>query len=147
MKTEISKICALLTGLVVIAAAQDMSATVFGAKPPLLLMFGCFAGVPAAVGSGLFADALGGTPFGCSAAIFAVISLAVRAARRISCFTAAAAAALYELWISLWGGTGGFQAVSAAFVMAAAAAPVFSYALAFAKKRMGLEASAERKAA
>ena len=82
MKTDLTRICAVLLGLVVFAAAQDLSPTLFGTKAPLLLVFGCLAGVPAAIGAGLFADALGGLPFGCSAVFFALAALLVRAAKR-----------------------------------------------------------------
>jgi methyl coenzyme M reductase alpha subunit len=139
VKTEIAKVCALLAGLIAIAAAQDMSGTVFGVKPPLLLVFGCFAGVPASVGAGLFADALGGMPFGCSAIIFAAAALSARALRRSAFLIAAVAAAIYELWLSTWGGAGGFAAIATAAGMACIASPVMSFTLAIVKKRIGLD--------
>ena len=104
MKADLTRLCAALFGLVVCAAAQDLAPTLLGAKPPLLLLFGCLAGIPTAIGAGLFTDALGGLPFGCSALFFLAVALFVRLARPAALVGVMLAAGLYQLWIALWGG-------------------------------------------
>ena len=107
MKTDITRLCAAALGIVFFAAAQDISPMALGAKPPFLLALGCFAGIPTAIVAGLFADALGAMPFGCSAAFFAIVAAAVRFALRGWAAKVAgvvAAAGAYQLWISLWYG-------------------------------------------
>ena len=103
MRAEAVKICALAAALTVLAAVQDLSPAVFGAKPPLLLSIGCICGLPAAVCAGLFADALGGFPFGCSVAFFAASAVLARVFRRAALPVSVAAAGLYQVWILLWG--------------------------------------------
>ena len=104
MRTEAVKICALTAALVVLAAVQDLLPVVFGAKPPLLLVLGCICGVPAAACAGLFADALGGFPFGCSVAFFVVAAIVARLVRSMALPITVIAAAVYHMWIVLWGG-------------------------------------------
>jgi predicted MFS family arabinose efflux permease len=104
VRTEAAKICAALLGLVVCAAAQDLAPCILGAKPPVLLLFGCCAGIPAAIGAGLFADALGGLPFGCSAFFYAVAALAVRFLPRSLAIITAILFAAAALFTALWGG-------------------------------------------
>lgn len=103
MKTEFVRICAVILGIVAFAAAQDVSPTVLDAKPPLLLAFGCVAGIPAAVAAGLFADVLGGLPFGCSAMFFFAAALLVRLFRSVALVVTLGAAVAYQLWLALWG--------------------------------------------
>lgn len=140
MKAEFTRICAVVLGLVLCASAQDLSPAVFGAKPPLLLMFGCFAGVPAAICAGLFADALSGLPFGCSPAAFAVAAFAVRLSGPAGIFMAAVSAAAYQLWLVPWS-EGGFSwvAIASAIVLAAVLAPLTSSALGLARRRIGID--------
>ena len=140
MKANLTRICAALLGLVVCAAAQDISPAILGAKPPFLLVFGCFAGIPAAIGAGLFADALGGLPFGCSAVFYAIAALAARLARSMSIGVAILAAVAYQLWIALWS-DGGRTAHALAGALAAAAilAPVASALVRLARRRIGLD--------
>lgn len=134
MKAEVSRICAIALGLVVCAAVQDLAPVAFGAKPPFLLLFGCFAGIPAAIVAGLFADALSGLPFGCSPAVFAVAALLMRWLGRqtaVQIAAAAAAAAAYQMWLLPWS-TGRLSAppliYAAAFaaILAPAACAMFS---------------------
>ena len=103
MKTELTKICAALTALVILAAIQDFSPIVFGTKPPLLLVFGCVAGAPAAIGAGLFTDALSELPFGCSAMFYFGIALLVRFFRPFALLITIVSAAFYQLWMMMWG--------------------------------------------
>ena len=140
MKTELTKICAALFGLVVCAGIQDMAPTVFGAKPPLLLVFGGLAGIPAAIGAGLFADALGGLPFGGSAFFFAVVALAVRLTGGLSFVILVLAAILYQAGIVLWcRGSMNVQLALGAFLAAAALVPILSAALRLARRRIGID--------
>ena len=139
MKTETAKICAILLGLTAFAALQDLSGTVFGAKPPLLLVFGSFAGVPAAVVAGLFADALGDMPFGCSAALFATTAIFVRKAQAAATLTVSAAAAIHGIWISAWGGAVNLSTIAAGFLMAMLLSPVMSRFIENARKHIGIE--------
>jgi hypothetical protein len=139
VKTEVAKICAILLGLVVFAAVQDMSGTVFGAKPPVLLVFGSFAGVPAAIAAGLFADALGDMPFGCSAALFALTAVCIRKAPATAPFCVSSAAALHGIWISVWGGAAGLPATAAGVSMALLLAPVMARFIEAMRKHAGLE--------
>lgn len=143
MRTEIAKVCAVLLGLVVCAAAQDMSPVVLGAKPPFLLVFGCFAGIPAAIGAGLFTDALGGLPFGCSAVFCALAAVAVRATKSLSGVVAIAAAAAYQLWIALWGGGAAVQAIPGALLAAAILTPATRASIRLARRRIGLDGNQE----
>ena len=144
MRAETAKICAALLGLVVCAAAQDVAPAILGAKPPVLLAFGCFAGVPTAIASGLFVDALGGMPFGCSAVFFGLAALAARAAHRshIAVATAIvmASAGAHQIWIAMWGG--GDASTGAVCVSAACAAVLAPIARAFvdlARRRIGID--------
>lgn len=140
MKAEFTRICAVLLGLVLCAAAQDLSPAVFGAKPPLLLVFGCFAGVPAAICAGLFVDALSGLPFGCSPLVFAVAALVVRLSGPMGIFLAAISAAAYQLWLVPWSAGGvSWAAIACAMVLAAVLAPLTSSALGLARRRIGID--------
>ena len=103
MKADLVRLCAALLGLVACAAAQDLAPTLLGAKPPLLLLFGCLAGIPTAIGAGLFTDALGALPFGCSALFFLAVALFVRLMRPAALVVVMFAAGLYQLWVALWG--------------------------------------------
>ena len=142
MKTDLTRICAVLLGLVVFAAAQDLSPSLLGAKVPLLLVFGCFAGVPAAIGAGLFADALSGLPFGCSAAFFAAAALLARAVKRSPGLSATVAAGLYPLWLALWTGrTFAWAPVAVAALFALALAPFMAALLRLVRRRIGLNVS------
>ena len=142
MKTDLTRICAVLLGLVVFAAAQDLSPTLFGTKAPLLLVFGCLAGVPAAIGAGLFADALGGLPFGCSAVFFALAALLARAAKRAPVVAVTAVAGLYPLWLALWDGRAfAWASVAAAALFALPLAPLMAALLRLARRRIGLNIS------
>lgn len=124
VKTELVKILAAFTGLLALAAAQDLSPAVFGAKPPLLLVFGCIAGAPAAVAAGLFADALGGLPFGCSAIFFLAAALLSRFLKSFAFLVTILSAALYQVWLGIWGGDAPFITAYVAFAYAAALFPL-----------------------
>ena len=140
MKANLTRVCAALLGLVVCAAAQDLSPTVLGAKPPFLLVFGCLAGIPTAIGAGLFADALGGLPFGCSAVFYAVAALAARLAKSMSIGVAILAAVAYQLWIALWGDGGRtVYSLAGAFATAAVLAPAASALVRLLRRRIGLD--------
>jgi len=140
VKTELTRICAALFGLVVCAGIQDMAPTVLGAKPPLLLVFGGLAGIPAAIGAGLFADALGGLPFGGSAFFFAVVALVVRLVGGFSFVILALAAILYQAGIVLWcrGGMNVQQALGT-FLFVAVLVPILSAVLRLARRRIGID--------
>lgn len=140
MKAELVRICAIILGVVAFAAAQDVLSTVLDAKPPLLLAFGCVAGVPAAVVAGLFSDVLGGLPFGCSAVFFLAASLLVRLFRSASLAMATGAAVAYQLWLALWGVTemtGRFACGS--LLMAALSVPPMFALMGFARAHAGLD--------
>lgn len=140
MKTNLTRICAALLGLVVCAAAQDLFPAVLGAKPPFLLVFGCFAGIPTAIGAGLFADELGGLPFGCSAVFYAAAALAARLARPMSIGVAILAAVAYQLWTALWGaGDCTVWALAGALAMAVILAPAAFALMHLARRRIGLD--------
>jgi len=140
VRTDLVKICAATIALMVLAAVQDLSPAVFGAKPPLLLLFGCIAGVPAAIGAGLFADALSGLPFGCSAVFYLIAALAVRLLRQFSFLTAVMSAALYQAWLAMWGGDAPMQSAYAALACAVVLYPAACAMLCSAKRHIGIEA-------
>lgn len=140
MRTNLVKICAVLLGLVVCAAAQDFSPAFLGSKPPFLLVFGCFAGIPAAVGAGLFTDALGGLPFGCSAVFYALSALLVRLLKPMAVVIVLLAAAFYQLWVALWNaGDDTLSAFTGAAAAAAILSPLTAATIRFARRRIGLE--------
>ena len=124
VKTNLVKIFAAFTGLLTLAAAQDLAPVAFGAKPPLLLVFGCIAGAPVAVAAGLFADALGGLPFGCSAVFFLAAALLSRFLKSFAFLVAILSAALYQVWLGIWGGNAPFITAYVAFTYAAALFPL-----------------------
>lgn len=139
VKTNLVKICASTVALLILAAAQDLSPAVFGAKPPLLLLFGCIAGVPAAIGAGLFTDALSGLPFGCSAVFYLAAALAVRFLKQFAFLTAVVSAALYQIWLSIWGGEASAQSTYVASAYVVALYPVACAVMCTAKRHVGLE--------
>lgn len=141
MKTEFAKICAALLGLVVCAAVQDLSPCILGAKPPFLLLFGCCAGIPAAIGAGLFADALGGLPFGCSAVFYAIAALSVHfLSRPLAIAVAILAATVYQLWIALWGDGGhAVQTLAGTFAAAILLSPAMFALVDLARRRIGID--------
>ena len=145
MRTESAKVCAILLGLIGCAALQDLSPCIFGAKPPILLIFGCCAGIPAAIGAGLFADALGGLPFGCSAVFYAVAALAVRfLPKPVAITVAILAAAIYQLWIALWGDGGhAAQTLVGACVAAAVLAPAMFALVGPIRRHIGIDVQKE----
>lgn len=140
MKTELARICAAILGLVVCAAAQDLSPSVLGAKPPFLLAFGCLAGIPTAVIAGLFADSLGALPFGCSPIFFMAVAIPARLSRTAAVAVVIAAAAMYQPWMSLWTDgkpplAGALGALAAAVVLA----PAADFVLGRARKIIGID--------
>ena len=144
MRANLVKVCAVLLGLIVCAAAQDLSPTLLGVKPPFLLVFGCVAGIPAAVGAGLFTDALGGLPFGCSAVFYALSALLTRLLRPMAVVIVLLAAAVYQLWVALWRvGDDTLYAFSGAALAAAVLSPLASVAIRLARRRIGLDAREE----
>ena len=144
MKANLARVCAVLLGLVVCAAAQDLSPAVLGAKPPFLLAFGCFAGIPAAIGAGLFADALGGLPFGCSAAFYAFAAIFARLAKSMSIAAAIISAAVYQLWIDLWSRSGNtISALAGTLIAAAVISPLMFAAARRARRNIGIDIQKE----
>ena len=140
MKADLTRLCAALLGLVLCAAAQDLAPTLLGAKPPLLLTFGCLAGIPTAIGAGLFTDALGALPFGCSALFFLAVALFVRLARPTALVGVMLAAGLYQLWIALWGDAAlSLRAFLGALAAAAVLAPFLQALLRLARRRIGID--------
>lgn len=140
MKADLVRLCAALFGLVVCAAAQDLAPTLLGAKPPLLLIFGCLAGIPTAIAAGLFTDALGNLPFGCSALFFLAVALLVRLVRPAALVGVMLAAGLYQLWIALWGDAVlSLRALLSALVAAAVLAPFMLALLRLARRRIGID--------
>ena len=139
VKTEIAKICAAASALVALAAAQDLSPMAFGTKPPLLLVLGCVAGAPVAIGAGLFADALSGLPFGCSAAFFLGASLLVRFLKPFAFPAAILSAALYQIWMAMWGGDMPLRSAYAAAACAAVLYPMACRVLRSVKRNAGIE--------
>ena len=139
MKTELTKAAAAATGLVILAAAQDIFPVVFGAKPPFLLVFGCIAGIPTAIAAGLFADALSDLPFGCSALFFVAASLAARHLGAAAYLATVAAAALYQLWLIAWGGDMPVSSSCTALAYAAILYPATCMAVRGAKRRAGID--------
>ena len=138
VKTELVKILAAFTGLLALAAAQDLSPAVFGAKPPLLLVFGCIAGAPAAVAAGLFADALGGLPFGCSAIFFLAAALLSRFLKSFAFLVTILSAALYQVWLGIWGGDAPFITAYVAFAYAAVLFPLVRKTFLAVKQHTGI---------
>lgn len=140
MKADLTRLCAALLGLVVCAAAQDLAPTLFGAKPPLLLLFGCLAGIPTAIGAGLFTDALGALPFGCSALFFLAVALFVRLVRPAALVGVMLAAGLYQLWIALWGDAAlSLRAFLGALAAAIVLAPFLQALIRLARRRIGID--------
>jgi hypothetical protein len=139
VKTEIVKICAAVAGILALAAAQDLFPSSFGTKPPLLLVFGCIAGVPAAVAAGLFADALGGLPFGCSAAFFLAAALLTRFLKSFSFPVAIVSAAMYQIWLLLWGGNVPLHTIYAAVIYAAILFPAMRMVMSSVKLHTGID--------
>lgn len=138
MRTDFVKICAATAALLFLAAVQDLSPVIFGAKPPLLLMFGCIAGIPAAIGAGLFTDALSGLPFGCSTVFYVAAALAVRFLRQFAFLTAVLSAALYQIWLAVWGGDASVHSAYPAFACALLLYPVACMALNSVKHHAGI---------
>ena len=144
MKAEFARICAVLLGLVVCAAAQDVSPSLMGAKPPFLLAFGCLTGIPSAICAGLFADALGGLPFGCSAIFFAVAAFASRMVKSLSAAVIVFAAGVYQMWIILWGyGFTTIQTIIGAMLSGVVVVPMACAAIQLARRRIGLDVDRE----
>ena len=141
MKTEIVKICAAVVGLVFLAAAQDLAPVVCGAKPPLLLVFSCIAGVPASIAAGLFADALGGLPFGCSAVFFLAASLLTRYLKPFACIVATASAVLYQAWMIIWGGNISMHSSYMTIAYAAILFPLMRRAFLSLKRHAGIDSA------
>ena len=140
MKADLVRLCAALLGLVVCAAAQDLAPTLLGAKPPLLLLFGCLSGIPTAIGAGLFTDALGALPFGCSALFFLAVALLVRLVRPAALVGVMLAAGLYQLWVALWSDAAfSFRPLLGALVAAAVLAPFLQALLRLARRRIGID--------
>ena len=140
MKADLARLCAALLGLVVCAAAQDLAPSLFGAKPPLLLLFGCLAGIPTAIGAGLFTDALGALPFGCSALFFLAVALFVRLVRPAALVGVMLAAGLYQLWVALWGDAAfSLRPLLGALATAAVLAPFLQALLRLARRRIGID--------
>ena len=140
MKADLVRLCAVLFGLVVCAAAQDLAPTLLGAKPPLLLIFGCLAGIPTAIAAGLFTDALGALPFGCSALFFLAVALFVRFVRPAALVGVLLAAGLYQFWIALWGDTAlSPRSLLGALATAAVLAPLMLALLRLARRRIGID--------
>ena len=139
MKTELAKICVAAAALLSIAAVQDVSPVIFGIKPPLLLLFGCIAGVPAAIGAGLFTDALSDLPFGCSAVFFLASALTVRFMKSFAFTATVLCAALYQAWLAMWGGETSVQSAYAALACAAILQPVMRAAILSVKRHAGIE--------
>ena len=140
MKADLVRLCAALLGLVVCAAAQDLAPTLLGAKPPLLLLFGCLAGIPTAIGAGLFTDALGALPFGCSALFFLAVALLVRLVRPAALVGVMLAAGLYQLWVALWGDAAvSLRPLLGALAMAAVLAPLMLALIQLARRRIGID--------
>ena len=140
MKADLSRLCAALLGLVLCASAQDLAPTLLGAKPPLLLIFGCLAGIPTAIVAGLFTDALGALPFGCSALFFLAVALFVRLVRPAALVGVMLAAGLYQLWVVLWGDAAlSLRALLGALAAAAALAPFMQALLRLVRRRIGID--------
>ena len=140
MKADLTRLCAALLGLVVCAAAQDLAPTLLGAKPPLLLIFGCLAGIPTAIVAGLFTDALGALPFGCSALFFLAVALFVRLVRPAALVGVMLAAGLYQLWIALWGDAAlSLRAFLGALAAAIVLAPFLQALIRLARRRIGID--------
>ena len=140
MRSKLAKVCSAILGLVVFAAVQDLSPAFLGAKAPFLLVFGCLAGVPAAIGAGLFTDALGGLPFGCSAVFFALAAQGARMAKPLAIAVIIAAAALYQLWVALWGDGGSTAlAVAGAIASTAIITPLMCALMRLARRRIGID--------
>ena len=117
-----------------------MAPAVLGAKPPLLMVFGCLAGIPAAIGAGLFADALGGLPFGGSAFVFAVAAVFVRMMPRGAFLILMPTAALYQTGLVLWSrGNMDAQSVTGALLATAILEPVLAHAIRLGRRRIGLD--------
>ena len=140
MKADLVRLCAVLLGLVACAAAQDLAPTLFGAKPPLLLVFGCLAGIPTAIAAGLFTDALGALPFGCSALFFLAVALFVRFVRPAALLGVMLAAGLYQFWIALWGDAVlSLRSLLGALAAAVVLAPLMLALLRLARRRIGID--------
>ena len=144
MRGNLAKVCAAILGLVVFAAGQDLSPAFLGAKAPFLLIFGCLAGVPAAIGAGLFADALGGLPFGCSAVFFALAAQGARMAKPMAIAVIIASAAIYQLWVTLWSDGGNTAlAVTGAVASTSIITPFMCALMRLARRRIGIDSRPE----
>ena len=144
VRTDLTKTCAALLGLIVCAAMQDLSPTILGVKPPFLLIFGCFAGIPTAVGAGLFTDALGGLPFGCSAVFYAVTALLARLLKAMAMAVAILAAVVYQLWVALWSDGGNTMcSLSGAAITAVLLSPLAFAVVQTVRRRIGLDTEKE----
>ena len=145
VKANLVRLCAVILGLVVFAAAQDLSPAFLGSKAPLLMIFGCLAGIPASIGAGLFTDALGGLPFGCSAVFFAVTAQGVRMAGRAMAITIViASAAIYQLWIAMWSEGGDtLLAMAGALMSATVITPVMCALMRLVRRRIGIDSRME----
>ena len=146
MKADVTRLLAALLGLVVCAAAQDISPAMFGAKAPILLAFGCLAGIPTALFAGLLNDVLGAMPFGCSAMFFLAAAVFTRLARTSAVPTVVLCAVAHQVWASIWGGGMGALSLGGmlvAFVSALVLAPAMRAGLHLARRRIGIDREEE----
>lgn len=146
MKTELVKTAAAAAGLTILAAAQDLSPVMFGAKPPFLLVLGCIAGAPTAIAAGLFTDALSGLPFGCSAVFFLAAALLARWRRSSAFPLTVAAAALYQMWLIAWGADLPSGSSVSALAYAAVMYPVLCATILAVKRHAGIDKPAKEAA-
>lgn len=125
-----------------------MSPAVFGTKPPLLLAFGCLAGIPAALLAGLFADSLCSLPFGCSAVFFLGVSILARFFGKFSVPIVIVFAALFRPWLAVWEDGADANLLSGflfALVPAIVVVPPMKAFLSFARHHAGIADGGEAK--
>ena len=146
MKTESVKICVTIAILIVLAAAQDMAPCAFAVKPPLLLVFGCTAGAPAAAAAGFFTDALGGLPFGCSAVFFVAAALLCRVSKTLAFPAVVAAAGAYQVWLLLWGGNVPLHSIYASVAYVCVLFPAAKAVFVPFKRHLGIDGNGKERA-
>ena len=160
MKNRIVQIVSLVFGVVLATAAQDMSPTLAGIKPPFVVAIILFAtflsplplALALATATGLFVDALTGLPALCATALLPMLALGAHFVRKglpeipspaTGAISTLVAAATGEVWLAICGfsaaGTDLFVRVCAAALLAAPAGAAIFALLPWLCRHIGLE--------
>jgi len=160
VKNRTVQIVSLVFGVVLATAAQDMSPTLAGVKPPFVIAIILFAAflsplplsLAVAAATGLFVDALTGLPALCATCFLPMLALGSHFIRKglpeipspaTGAASTVAAAAIGEVWLAICGfsavGTDLFVRVCAATLLAAPTGAAIFALLPWLCRHIGLE--------